>query len=270
MARNVARLVAAVLVVAAFLGFAACNYTEGQCYRREDIEGSGTDGVGGGPIVPGWGGFGDAPPEPQDATDPPPLDCNKTEQPDTGEGTTNSGSGEPDTTTATPDFLAEDDAFFTNHPQEATIATWTASYAASSLAAKLAGEVPDPESVNDATIDALVEQYAPIAVDEAEQWIGSVDPTTLALPQPNISCLYPPYDCSPYEFCPFFGEAHRCVLSACDIGKCSLCPIDIPGMVIRAWCSYPCYSLGDGKPVGSVLVLTLTGGKKIGPICVPL
>jgi hypothetical protein len=56
MARNAVRWVAAGLAVTAILGFAACNYTEGQCYRREDIEGPGSDGVGGGPIVPGWGG----------------------------------------------------------------------------------------------------------------------------------------------------------------------------------------------------------------------
>lgn len=82
MVRNAVRLVAAGLAVAAMLDIAACNYTEGECYPREDIEGTGSDGAGGGPILPGWGGYGDAPPEPQDATEPPPLNCNKTEQPD--------------------------------------------------------------------------------------------------------------------------------------------------------------------------------------------
>jgi hypothetical protein len=79
------------IAVMAILGFTACNYTEGPCYRREDIEGPGSDGVGGGPIVPGWGGYGDVPPEPQDATDPPLLDCNKTEQPDEGDDSSSCG-----------------------------------------------------------------------------------------------------------------------------------------------------------------------------------
>lgn len=79
MARSAVRLVAAVLTGAATLGVAACNYTEGRCYRQEDVEGPGSEGAGGGPIVPGWGGYGDAPPDPQDETDPP-LNCNKTEQ----------------------------------------------------------------------------------------------------------------------------------------------------------------------------------------------
>jgi len=52
----------------------ACNYTEGQCWI--DGESAGSVGAGGGPLVPGWGGFGDVPPEPQGAGDPPPPDCN--------------------------------------------------------------------------------------------------------------------------------------------------------------------------------------------------
>jgi len=77
MARSAGYLVAAVLGSMAILGPAACNYTDGPCYRREDIEGPGSDGVGGGPIVPGWGGYGDVPPEPQNADEPEPIACNE-------------------------------------------------------------------------------------------------------------------------------------------------------------------------------------------------
>ena len=79
------------------LGLVACNYTEGQCYLREDLEGY--EGAGGGGVIgPGWGGYGEVPPEPQDATDPPSFDCNavagfssalfkfKTTIPDDGQG----------------------------------------------------------------------------------------------------------------------------------------------------------------------------------------
>jgi hypothetical protein len=46
---------------------AACNYDTGECYLRDE----GGAGVGGSIITPtGAGGFGDVPPEPQDATDP--------------------------------------------------------------------------------------------------------------------------------------------------------------------------------------------------------
>lgn len=83
-------------VVSMMLSVTACNYTDGQCYLREDIEGS--DGAGGGVIAPGTGGFGDAPPKPLGAGEPQPFDCNaigayspsqfkfKTTVPDDGEG----------------------------------------------------------------------------------------------------------------------------------------------------------------------------------------
>jgi hypothetical protein len=94
MTRNTVGLVAAVLWIAAILGIAACNYTDGQCYRREDVEGPGSDGAGGGPIVPGWGGYGDVPPTPQDADDPQPVDCDLEPKPDKGdEGNKGNDSG---------------------------------------------------------------------------------------------------------------------------------------------------------------------------------
>lgn len=48
----------------ALLVLAACNYDEGPCWIDE---GAGSDGAGAGPIVPGVGGYGDVPPDPQDA-----------------------------------------------------------------------------------------------------------------------------------------------------------------------------------------------------------
>ncbi len=55
------------------LAFAGCTEVDGQCWRRsDDVPGS---GVGGGPIGPGWGGYGDVDPQPQDAADQPPPGC---------------------------------------------------------------------------------------------------------------------------------------------------------------------------------------------------
>lgn len=61
-------------VVSVMLGVTACNYTDGQCYLREDVEGS--DGAGGGVITTGTGGFGDVPRKPLAAGDPQSFDCN--------------------------------------------------------------------------------------------------------------------------------------------------------------------------------------------------
>ncbi len=61
----------AFVVVSLGLVLPACNYDAGECYLREE----GGQGAGGTIITPGGvGGFGDVPPEPQDAADPP--ECN--------------------------------------------------------------------------------------------------------------------------------------------------------------------------------------------------
>lgn len=64
-------------------GIAACNYTVGECYPRDEVPGSATEGVGagGGILVPGGfgGAYGDSPGiEPQSATNPE-LKCNSDE-----------------------------------------------------------------------------------------------------------------------------------------------------------------------------------------------
>lgn len=63
-----------IALAAALLG--ACNYTEGECWLRSEQDGQ--PGAGGGPIVPGAGGYGSTPPEPQSEDDPPIPDCNIT------------------------------------------------------------------------------------------------------------------------------------------------------------------------------------------------
>jgi hypothetical protein len=66
--RNVLRILIATLSL-----LSACTQTEGQCWY--DGPNNGNIGAGGGPIVSGGGGFGDAPPKPQDAANPVPPDC---------------------------------------------------------------------------------------------------------------------------------------------------------------------------------------------------
>lgn len=50
-----------------------CQQTGSECWPVSE-DGQGT-GAGGGPIVPGTGGYGDVPPEPQDAANPPQFQC---------------------------------------------------------------------------------------------------------------------------------------------------------------------------------------------------
>lgn len=70
------------IAATASLNVMACNYTEGECYPRDQVIETG--GVGGGPIIPtGVGGFGNVPRQPQDATGDAPrhsLECNAAEE----------------------------------------------------------------------------------------------------------------------------------------------------------------------------------------------
>lgn len=58
----------AVVVVPLALGWSACTTSDGECWLKNE-DGAGP-GVGGGPIVPGQGGYGDVAPEPQGAPNP--------------------------------------------------------------------------------------------------------------------------------------------------------------------------------------------------------
>jgi hypothetical protein len=88
---NAKRSLLTLIAAIAFGWFAACNYTEGECwYYGEGSENAGAGvGQGGGVIVPngpsGVGSYGDAPPkQPQDATDPKQkIKCNSDEDEDT-------------------------------------------------------------------------------------------------------------------------------------------------------------------------------------------
>lgn len=61
------------------VGIFGCQEISGDCWPvSEDGQGA---GVGGGPLIPGSGGFGNVPPEPQDDTEePPPAGCNVEEE----------------------------------------------------------------------------------------------------------------------------------------------------------------------------------------------
>lgn len=62
------------IALGSLYSFTACNYTDGPCWQRGESEHH--DGVGGGVILPGTGGYGAVPPDPQTHEDSPILECN--------------------------------------------------------------------------------------------------------------------------------------------------------------------------------------------------
>lgn len=168
--------------------------------------------------------------------------------------------------------IDDGNALLAAHPEEVALGTLKASYTTLALSNLVFDGTTDPNDV--AAVEALVEQYTPIAIEEAESWMAALDASTLQqaielVYSYPLQCVYEPYLCSPKLVnCPWLGEDHICYLSECGIGTCSFCPFSFPAPV-RSWCIHSCFRMGDGSFVGNAVYITLVGGVRLGPICVP-
>jgi hypothetical protein len=184
-------------------------------------------------------------------------------------GTGTGGAGE---TEVNQEDIDDANALFAAHPEEVALGSLRASYTALALSNLVFDGTTDPDDVE--TVEALVQQYAATAIEEAENWIAALDASTLqqafdVVYSYPLQCIYEPYECSPKLInCPWLGEDHLCYLSECGIGKCSFCPLPFPAAV-RSWCIHSCFRIGDGSFVGNAVYIILVGGVRLGPICVP-
>jgi hypothetical protein len=206
---------------------------------------SGSDGSGGSDDTTATGGLGGEP------------------------GTSTGGDGE---TWVSEKDIDDANALFAAHPEEVALGSLKASYTALALSSLVFDGTTDPNDV--ATVEVLVEQYTATAIEEAENWIAALDTSTLQeafdlVYSYPLQCIYEPYECSPKLLnCPWLGEDHLCYLSERGLGKCSFCPFPFPAPV-RSWCIHSCFRIGDGSFVGNAVYITLVGGVRLGPICVP-
>jgi len=172
------------------------------------------DGCGGGPDVGGWGGA----------------------------GATGGGGGAGGSFQQSPEeVLAQLD------PTELAAGTAKAGYAAymlSGLVSQKVAALPDPASVDSATMHQFIEESEPDAWAAAEAWITTIDLQSLPGLVPNDTCTKPPQSCaSTYHDCAF---AHICLVVDCGLGKCGLCPdiFELPPFVFDQWCVFTCI-VGD-------------------------
>ncbi|WP_437524682.1 hypothetical protein WME79_36480 [Sorangium sp. So ce726] len=102
-----------------------------------------------------------------------------------------------------------------------------ASALAGNMTCALAGAVEtaqiDPTAIDDETLRALLEQYAPGAMDQARAWLSSTDPSMLAY------TLTPKYECARDFACKYTSECqqgyipavrHICFVDDCGKAKC--------------------------------------------------
>jgi hypothetical protein len=200
--------------------------------------------------------------------------------PGTGEdGPSNSsgGTAEPDSTgttnseTLSPEEQAAIEALQNADPNDVKVGTAMAAYAAVGTASLVEAQTLDPNTVDDATLQQLYNEYAPIAVDEAISWMQSVDPSTIPTATwntINFTCEEEPYTCPRKDYCSFGGEPVLCVINECGTGPCSNCPWPLKNLVFKSWCLYGC-GRGD-KYLGAAFRLITRFPLKLGEFtCVP-
>jgi hypothetical protein len=107
----------------------------------------------------------------------------------------------------------------------------------------------DPNTVDAQTLQSLTDYYGPIAGQAADEWIKTMDTTTLsdvmnAYTSQKLECVAD-FGCPASTYCEF---ADDCKIVDCGDGRCKPCP-DVLGfnkLIIRAWCAYVCVKY-EGK-----------------------
>lgn len=178
---------------------------------------------------------------------------------DTGTSTDTTSMG------LTPDQQA---AFDNADPQQLALRSSAAVYGASALEALVDNQVSDPSTLDPAAIEALAAQFAPQAIEQAEQWATGIDLSSVPVEggaYPKYECGDEPHKCPYNTSCPFGGDGAICVVTQCGTGKCPWCPFG-GNLVFKAWCAYAC--MRGKEVVGGAFILRTIFNNYNGPWCI--
>lgn len=137
----------------------------------------------------------------------------------------------------------------------------------------------DPNTVDQATIDGLVQQFAPMAEVTINNWLATVDPSTIQ------AGTNPKWECTEQYNCPYAAKCSNapyngiknlnCWVTNCGSSKCSICPDWFPdwikSLALKSWCAYVCEA---GSPPKVLAVgaggVTIFGNPypEAGPYCI--
>ncbi|WP_438027906.1 hypothetical protein [Sorangium sp. So ce233] len=162
-------------------------------------------------------------------------------------------------------------------PEELAFASALAGNMTCALAGAVESAQIDPAAIDDEALRALLEQYAPGAMELARAWLAGTDPSTLAYRvTPKFECARD-YGCEPTLPCLqgyIPAVNHICYIDDCGTAKCPTCPDLVneilQNVVIRSWCSYVCVKIGTSPPeVVAVGAGAISALRNIffGPIC---
>lgn len=203
-----------------------------------------------------------------------------------GSGTTSNEGGATGEAGAGGSSLEEEiqmgeEAYAQLPPEELALASARAGHYTCALSGAIDSAVQleglDPATLDEEAILALLEQYAPGALEQAEAWLEGVDPSTLAytvIPKPECEADYGCKYSSPCQQGHIPSVKHRCFVDDCGKAKCRTCPDIVntllQNIMIKAWCSYVCVETGISPPK---VVAVGAGGVSalknifLGPIC---
>lgn len=122
-----------------------------------------------------------------------------------------------------------------------------AAYMLSGLVGEKIAAVPDPSTIDHATVQQFIDEADPIAWAAADDWIATIDLQSLPGITPNDECKKPPNNCKEqYQKCSF---AYVCIVVDCGESKCGSCPDlwPLPELAFDHWCVYTC--VVDDPPV---------------------
>lgn len=162
-------------------------------------------------------------------------------------GDDSSGGGKPTSGAGggTADLTPEEQAAFNElqklDPAEVILKSATAQYAAVASSNLVESQVQDPNIVDPALLQQLLDQSVQIANGEALAWMSTADVSALSdnvkIPA-NYECMFEPYTCKHPQFCPL-GDSAICVTSGCGKGACPWCTL-FGNIYYESYCTYAC------------------------------
>lgn len=118
----------------------------------------------------------------------------------------------------------------------------------------------DPDTIDAATAQQLIQDTWPGALGQAEAWISTLDPSVFEAQTEPPSAYCTSLGCPAKVYCDseFYNKTITCYQQACGDAGCTTCPDwfgPLKHLIITAWCSYVC--VDAGTVVGSAaLVIT--------------
>jgi len=168
---------------------------------------------------------------------------------------------DPETEITPEEEAAAVEALANADPMEVEIANYKAQYAAYALAGLVETTAGDPEAVDEAQLQKIIDAHFPQVWDEASLWVSSLDPS-LIVPQakvfPATECYEDPkYGCDYTEKCTLNGKSTICLITGCGVNGCSKVPCpdlfpELSKLFVKSWCTFTCV---DGSTVVGVKVV---------------